>query len=285
VSQYSHNQEGRVFLVGAGPGDPGLMTVRGLACLRQADVVVHDRLLHPEVLDEVPPTAECLDVGKAPGRHASPQDAINALLITRAAAGKTVVRLKGGDPFVFGRGGEECQALAAAGIPFEVVPGVSSAIAVPAYAGIPLTHRAYASSFAVITGHSGGAHPVDWPRLAQVDTLVVLMGVRHLPHIAGQLVACGRAPQTPVAVIHWGTTAAQTVVSGTLVDIAEKAKTLRPPATIVIGEVVTLRRHLAWFDRAGAALPFFAAPEECFSCPAGEALPVGLAVHDALPSR
>lgn len=280
MSQRSHAQEGRVFLVGAGPGDPGLMTVRGLACLRQADVVVHDRLLHPAVLDQAPPTAECIDVGKAPGRHAYPQEAINALLIARAAARQTVVRLKGGDPFVFGRGGEECQALAAAGIPFEVVPGVSSALAVPAYAGIPLTHRAYASSFAVITGHPGGAHPVDWPRLAQVDTLVVLMGVSNLPNIVRQLVAYGRAPRTPVAVIRWGTTAAQTVVSGTLVDIAEKAKALRPPATIVIGEVVALRRHLAWFDQAEATLPFPTASEACFSSPTGEAPPLGLAVHD-----
>jgi uroporphyrin-III C-methyltransferase len=244
---------GKVFIVGAGPGDPGLITVRGLASLRQAQVVVYDRLVHPDLLDEAPPAAERIDVGKASGRHAYSQAAINALLIAKAAENKTVVRLKGGDPFVFGRGGEECQALAAAGIPFEVVPGVSSAVAVPAYAGIPVTHRAHASSFAVVTGRTSGPNSINWQPLAGVDTLVVLMGVGNLPEIARQLVACGRAPDTPVAVIRWGTTAAQMVITGSLVDIAAKASALQPPATIIMGEVVTLHRQLTWFDPADAA--------------------------------
>ncbi|GIX48150.1 MAG: hypothetical protein KatS3mg131_2361 [Candidatus Tectimicrobiota bacterium] len=241
---------GIVYLVGAGPGDPGLITVRGLACLRQADVVVYDRLVSPALLEEAPAAAERIGVGKAPGIHPYPQEAINALLIERARRGCTVVRLKGGDPFVFGRGGEECQALAAAGVPFAVIPGVSSAIAVPAYAGIPVTHRAYTRAFAVVSGHDAR---LDWQAYAGIGTLVVLMGLGHLADIARQLIACGRAPETPVAVIHWGTTAAQRVVEGTLADIAEKAAGLLPPATIVIGEVVTLRAQLAWFDPHSAA--------------------------------
>jgi uroporphyrin-III C-methyltransferase len=198
-----------VFIVGAGPGDPGLITVRGLTCLRQAQVVVYDRLVSLRLLDEAPDTAERINVGKVPGRHVWSQAAINALLIDQASQGKTVVRLKGGDPFVFGRGGEECQALAAAGIPFSVIPGVSSAIAVPAYAGIPVTHRNYASTFTVVTGHTCGpdTDAVDWRTLAQVETLVILMGLRRLPSIARQLIAHGRAPETPVAVIHGDRTA------------------------------------------------------------------------------
>ena len=166
---------GKVYLVGAGPGDPGLITVRGLTYLRQAQVVVYDRLIHPALLDEASPSAECINVGKAPGRHTVPQVEINALLIAKAGEGKIVVRLKGGDPFVFGRGGEECRALAEAGVPFEVVPGVSSALAVPAYAGIPVTHRAYASAFTVITGHTCGPDGprLDWETLSKAETLVV----------------------------------------------------------------------------------------------------------------
>jgi uroporphyrin-III C-methyltransferase len=236
---------GTVYLVGAGPGDPGLITVRGLACLRQAQVVMHDRLIHPDLLLEAPATAECVDVGKMPHDHPYPQSTINALLIARARQGKTVVRLKGGDPFVFGRGGEECQALTVAGIPFEVIPGVSSATAVPAYAGIPVTHRAYASAFAVVTGHTAGFHAIDWQPLASIDTLVVLMGLGHLAEITQQLMRHGRAPDTPVAVIHAGTLHTQTVVQGTLLDIAGRARGMQPPATIVIGHVVNLRQLLS----------------------------------------
>jgi uroporphyrin-III C-methyltransferase len=236
---------GMVYLVGAGPGDPGLITVRGLACLRQAQVVMHDRLIHADLLREAPVTAECVDVGKMPHDHPYPQSTINALLIARALQGKTVVRLKGGDPFVFGRGGEECQALAAAGISFEVIPGVSSATAVPASAGIPVTHRAYASAFAVVTGHTAGFHAIDWQPLASIDTLIVLMGLGHLAEITQQLMRHGRAPDTPVAVIQAGTTSAQTVVQGTLLDIARHVRGMQPPATIVIGHVVNLRQLLS----------------------------------------
>src|SRR3989441_7153311 len=238
---------GHVWLVGAGPGDPGLMTVRGLEALRGADVVVYDRLVNPALLDEVP--AKALRIS-----HCLPQEDINALLIAHARRGRSVVRLKGGDPFVFGRGGEEVEALAASAIPFEVVPGVSAAVAVPAYAGIPLTHRRLASSFAVVTGHEDATKDrphVDWSRLATaVDTLVILMGGRSLPRIAAKLVACGRAPSTPVALIRWGTTEAQETTTGTLGDLANPLASLdlRPPLVTVIGEVVSLREQLRWFD-------------------------------------
>ena len=241
---------GFVYLVGAGPGDAELITVRGLKYLQQAEVVVHDRLVSQQLLEEAPPWAELIDVGKAPGHHPWPQSDINALLVNSASHGKIVVRLKGGDPFIFGRGGEECQALAEAGIPFQVVPGVSSAIAAPAYAGIPLTHRDFASSFTVVTGHTCGtdSFAVDWGALAAVETLVILMGVGRLAKIAEQLVAHGRSPETPVAVISRGTTPAQEVVRGTLATIAQQAQAIQPPATIVIGQVVALGPQLAWFD-------------------------------------
>ena len=243
---------GTVALVGAGPGDPGLMTVRGLELLRQAHVVVYDRLVDPRLLDEAP-RARRIFAGKASGNHALPQERINALLIMHARRGRRVVRLKGGDPFVFGRGGEEAEALAHARIPFEVVPGVSSAVAVPAYAGIPLTHRGVASSFAVVTGHesSGGESSVDWARLARAsDTLVVLMGVESLPRITRALIAHGRPAATPVALVRWGTTSAQETVTGTIGDIAARAARARlePPVVIVIGDVVALRDRLQWFD-------------------------------------
>ena len=245
---------GKVYLVGAGPGDPGLITVKGLAYLRRAGVVLYDRLVHPQLLEEALPAAERIDVGKAPAHHRRSQDEINTLLVEKAQAGNLVVRLKGGDPFVFGRGGEECQALAKAGIPFEVVPGVSSAIAAPAYAGIPVTHRDFASAFTMVTGHVWSGHTgddsigIDWAALPRFGTLVFLMGANHLSEIARQLVAQGYSPETPAAVIQRGTTAAQTVVDGTLANIADRARGLQPPATIVIGEVVNLRQQLAWFD-------------------------------------
>ncbi|HEY3811044.1 MAG TPA: uroporphyrinogen-III C-methyltransferase, partial [Acidimicrobiales bacterium] len=196
-----------VYLVGAGPGDPGLLTVRGAEVLRVADVVVHDRLADAGLLDLVPPGARRVDVGKAPGGPVH-QDEINALLIDEGRAGRTVVRLKGGDPFVFGRGGEEALALAEAGVPFEVVPGITSAVAVPAYAGVPVTHRGLATSFTVVTGHS--RHAIDretnWEALAAAGgTIVVLMGVAHRETVAARLLAGGLAPDTPVLAARWGT--------------------------------------------------------------------------------
>lgn len=239
---------GMVYLVGAGPGDPGLITVKGLACLRRADVVLHDQWIHPQLLDEIPPAAECINVGKEAGRHHRSQDEINALLVAKARQGKMVVRLKSGDPFVFGRGGEEGQVLAKAGIPFEVIPGVSSAVAVPAYAGIPVTHRHAASAFTVITGHSCNGGGVDWETLPRSGTLIVLMGLAHLPEIANQLMAHGWPMDTPVAVIQQGTTAAQVVAEGMLATIADRAHGIQPPAMIVVGSVVKLRHELDWFD-------------------------------------
>jgi uroporphyrin-III C-methyltransferase len=244
---------GKVYLVGAGPGDPGLLTVRGLALLRNAPVIVYDRLVNPALLQEAGAQTTKIYVGKRAGRHCPAQAEINGILIAYARAGHEVVRLKGGDPFVFGRGGEEAEALSGAGIPFEIVPGVSSAMAVPAYAGIPLTHRKLASSFAVVTGHEARKpnSSIDWAKLATgVDTLVILMGLTNLASIVNKLIAHGRAPRTPVAVIRSGTTIAQESVIGTLADIVEKSALVEPPALIVIGDVVSLADKLKWFIRA-----------------------------------
>lgn len=260
---------GKVYLVGAGPGDPGLLTVRGLELLRKAEVVVYDRLVNPILLEHAPPEATHIFAGKLTGSHSLPQEEINEILIIHAKRGRQVIRLKGGDPFVFGRGGEEAEALAVAGIPFEVVPGVSSAVAVPAYAGIPLTHRKLSSSFAVITGHEcSKAEPsVDWERLATaVDTLVVLMGLKNLPRIVGKLLAHGRPPETPVALIRWGTTELQETIVGTLSDIVAKSALLEPPVIAVIGQVVRLREQLQWFDQ-------FNSPLKWESWPHGEEQP------------
>ena len=243
-----------VYLVGAGPGDPGLITVKGLACLQKADVIVHDRLVNPGLLRQAPRGCEMIDVGKSPQRHTLPQETINALLVEKALAGKVVVRLKGGDPFLFGRGGEEAEALAEAGVPFEVVPGVTSAIAAPAYAGIPVTHRDRTSTFAVLTGHEDPTKAdsgLDWQKLATgVGTLVCLMGVGNLPQIVAKLIEHGRDPQTPVAIVQQGTEARQRTVTGTLTDIVEKAQAadIKPPAVTIVGEVVRLREKLRWFD-------------------------------------
>jgi uroporphyrin-III C-methyltransferase len=252
-----------VVLVGAGPGDPELITVRGLQWLRRAQVVVYDQLVSPALLDEAPADALRIFAGKAGGRHCIPQSAITALVIHHAEAGRLVVRLKGGDPFVFGRGGEEALACAAAGVAVEVVPGVSSAVAAPAAAGIPVTHRGLSSSFAVITGHEDpgkATEGVDWERLAtSVNTLVILMGVAALSVLAARLVAAGRAATTPAAVVERATTPAQRVVTGTLGDIAVRAAHVRSPAVIVIGDVVGLRPLL------DAALS--ARPEPCVAHP------------------
>jgi uroporphyrin-III C-methyltransferase len=244
---------GMVYIVGGGPGDPGLITVKGLTCLRRADVVLYDRLIASELLQEVPAYAELIDVGKEPKRHRRSQQEINDLLIEKARAGKVVVRLKGGDPFVFGRGGEECQALAEAGIRYEVVPGVSSALAVPAYAGIPVTQRGVAMAFTVVTGHTADAS-IDWEALSHTGTIVFLMGVEHLPEIIRQLVMYGRPLDTPAAVIEEGTTQRQLVVTGTLADIVQQAEGIRPPAILIVGEVVRLREQIDWFVPQPAGL-------------------------------
>ena len=252
---------GKVYLVGAGPGDPGLITVRARQLLRRADVIVYDQLVNPVLLEEASSAAERIFVGKQAGRHCIAQSEINEVLTHYARRGLQVVRLKGGDPFVFGRGGEEAEALADAGIPFEIVPGVSSAVAVPAYAGIPLTHRKFASSFAVVTGHEARKEQdaVDWAKLATaVDTLVILMGLSNLPAIVAKLIAHGRARHTPVAVIQQGTTSEQETVIGTLTDIVEKSAHLEPPALIVVGEVVSLADKSHWFD----PLPYNSAHNE-----------------------
>jgi uroporphyrin-III C-methyltransferase len=242
------DENGIVYLVGGGPGDPGLITVKGLQCLRRADVVLYDRLIASELLNETPLHAELIDVGKEPKRHRRSQDEIHALLIEKACEGKTVVRLKGGDPFVFGRGGEECQALAEAGIQFEVVPGVSSAIAVPAYAGIPVTQRGVTTSFTVVAGHTGGSESdIDWDGIARSGTIVFLMGVEHLPEIVAKLITHGRSSDTPAALIQEGTTQHQVVVTGTLEDIVAKSQGVRPPAVFVVGEVVRLHEQISWY--------------------------------------
>lgn len=239
---------GIVYIVGGGPGDPGLITVKGLDCLRRADVVLYDRLVAQELLNEVPVHAELIDVGKEPKRHRRSQDEINALLVEKAREGKTVVRLKGGDPFVFGRGGEECQALVEAGIRYEVVPGVSSAIAVPAYAGIPVTQRGVTTAFTVVAGHTGGSDSsIDWNAVSRIGTIVFLMGVENLPEITENLISHGRSADTPVALIREGTTQNQLVVTGTLSDIIEKTRDIRPPAVLIVGEVVHLQKQLGWF--------------------------------------
>jgi uroporphyrin-III C-methyltransferase/precorrin-2 dehydrogenase/sirohydrochlorin ferrochelatase len=248
-SEWGHSEPGVVYLVGAGPGDPGLITAKGLKILRSADVVVYDRLVAPALVAEAPPTAERVFVGKRlySGGADLAQHEINALLVERARRGLTVVRLKGGDPFVFGRGAEECEALHAAGVPFHVVPGVTSAIAAPASAGIPVTHRQLASAFAVVTGHEcAGASDLDWEALARLPTLVVLMGLSALPDITARLLAHGADPDTPAAAIASGTLPAQRTVVATLATLAERVaeEGLEPPATVVIGEVVQVRELL-----------------------------------------
>jgi len=245
---------GTVYLVGAGPGAPGLLTLRARDLLATCDVVVYDYLIDLDVLRFAPARAERVYVGKVGRGRQTPQGEINQLLIQQARQGKVVVRLKGGDPFLFGRGGEEAEALYATEVPFEIVPGVSSALSVPAYAGIPLTHRGIASSVAILTAAnaSGGSPGSDaLADLSRADTIVVLMGVAHLREIVDGLIACGRDPHTPVAVIRWGSYEAQQTVIGTLHSIAEEAKAsgMRSPAVIVIGEVVRLRERLKWFEK------------------------------------
>lgn len=247
-------RKGKVYLVGAGPGDIGLLTVKGMKCLQRAEVVVYDFHLNAQILNYIDQAAEFLYAGKRGGHHTMTQDEINEVLVKRAKEGKIICRLKGGDPFVFGRGGEEAMELARNGIAFEVVPGISSAIAAPAYAGIPLTHRLYASSFAVIPGYEDVTKKessIDWEKIATgVDTLVVLMAVKNVESLVRKLIDNGRDPATPVAVVRWGTRADQKTVVSTLGRLASEVKDreIKPPAVVVIGEVVRLRDSLKWFE-------------------------------------
>ncbi|RKU30097.1 uroporphyrinogen-III C-methyltransferase [Candidatus Poribacteria bacterium] len=249
----NRSSEGFVYIVGAGPGDKKLITVRGLECLKKADVVIYDLLLNEKLLEYCPHHAEIIKAPD-PRTHADRQSELNQLLIQHAKAGKKVVRLKGGDPFIFGRGGEEALALVKEGLSFEVIPGVTSGIAASAYAGIPVTHRDYASSVAFVTGHSAALNPeskINWVALATaVDTLVIYMGVGHLSQIVDRLIENGRDKLTPVSLVRVGTTPNQVVVQGTLEDIVEKTQEigLKSPAIIIIGEVNSLREHLQWFD-------------------------------------
>lgn len=243
---------GKVFLVGAGPGDHRLLTIRAVELLRKADVVIYDRLVTKSILQLVPKRVKKIYVGKRAGRHELPQEKINKLMINTALDGKRVVRLKGGDPFLFGRGGEEAEALSDNDIDFEVVPGVTSALAAPTYAGIPLTHRDYSSSVAIVTGHQAekAEKVVNWSKLpSSVDTIVILMGVERLESIANNLMEGGLDPNTPVAIIEWGTVKRQRSLIGKLGTIAREAKerNVKPPAVVVIGKVVKLGRKLSWF--------------------------------------
>ncbi|SPF40890.1 Uroporphyrinogen-III synthase / uroporphyrinogen-III C-methyltransferase [Syntrophobacter sp. SbD1] len=249
-------KRGKVYLVGAGPGDPGLFTLRGKEVLQRAEVVIFDYLANEELLKFAPPGAERIYVGKKGGNHTLGQEAINALLVEKGRE-NVVVRLKGGDPFIFGRGGEEAQALVENGIAFEAVPGISAAAAVPAYAGIPLSHRDFTSTIAFITGHERAdkeehKSKIAWDKISTgAGTLVFFMGVKSLPEICRNLIQNGRPADTPVALIRWGTTPMQKTVAGTLSDIVAKVKeaNLQPPAMIVVGEVVKCREELNWFER------------------------------------
>ncbi len=238
-------QVGKVYLVGAGPGDPELLTVRAARLLRSGDVIVYDRLIQEEVLALAKPSSEKLFMGKVLGCHASRQDEIHQLLVEKAREGKTVIRLKGGDPFLFGRGGEEIEYLAEHGVPFEVVPGVSSCLSAPLSANIAVTHREASSSVAIVTGHNaiGNHERVDWLALSKIDTVVFLMGVHNVQTIAEKLVAAGRSPDTPAAVIQMAFWDGEHVVTGTLRNIASEVRRagVEPPATLVVGEVVRLR--------------------------------------------
>lgn len=243
-----------VYLVGAGPGDPGLITVKGLECIQRADVIIYDYLAHPSLLQHARSNAEIIYVGKKGGDHTLSQEKINELIVEKAKQNLTVTRLKGGDPFIFGRGAEEAEVLKENGIAFEIVPGVTSAIAAPAYAGIPLTHRKLTSTVAFVTGHEDPTKEnsrIVWASLAKgIGTLVFLMGVKNLSHITNQLMKNGKPGDTPAALIRWGTTAKQFTVTATLDTIVEKAKDagIKPPAIFVVGRVIDIRKNLQWFE-------------------------------------
>ncbi len=247
-------KSGRVYLIGAGPGDPKLLTLKAAEALAASDVVIYDYLVNPEILAHTRRDTELIYAGKRAGEGSPAQSAINQLLIDHAMEGRVVARLKGGDPFVFGRGGEEAEALAEAGIQWEVIPGVSSGVAAAAYAGIPLTHRGYASSVAFITGHDADdkVSGVDLRSAAHADTLVIFMCGGTIARIASELIAIGRSPSTPIAVIRWGTYQHQEVYTGALEDIACEARApnalkIKPPAIAIVGEVVSLQEKLHWF--------------------------------------
>ena len=242
---------GKVYLTGAGPGDIELLTVKALRVIREADVIIYDRLANPELLEEAKSGCEFVYVGKEDGRHIMPQDDINEVIYQNALKHANVVRLKGGDPFVFGRGGEEALYLLERDIKFDVIPGITSAISAPAYAGIPVTHRGVAVSFRVVTGHESPNKKVSqipWDNFKTDDTIVFLMGLHNLPKISKKLIEIGKARDYPVAVISKGTTKDQSVVVGTLENIVEKAKDVPTPALIVVGKVVELREQLKWFE-------------------------------------
>ncbi|MFI2131978.1 uroporphyrinogen-III C-methyltransferase [Lysinibacillus fusiformis] len=245
---------GKVYIVGAGPGDVDLITVKGLRCIECADVILYDRLINKELLNYARQDAQLIFCGKLPQQHAMIQEHINQTLVSYAQQGLIVTRLKGGDPFVFGRGAEEAEVLAKHHIPFEIVPGITSGIAAPAYAGIPVTHRDLSSSFAMVTGHmqEGKDDAIRWESLAKgIDTIAIYMGVGNLPYIRQQLLKYGREEKTPVAVIHWGTIAAkQKTVTGTLATIEEIVQTenIQNPSIILVGEVVALRETIQWFE-------------------------------------
>jgi len=252
---------GKAYLVGAGPGRADLITVRGLNLLRQAEVVLYDRLIPQELLQEARPEAELIFVGKRPQRHLLPQAEINRLLVARVRAGKWVVRLKGGDPLVFGRGGEEVLALAEAGLEFEIVPGVSSVLAAPAYAGVPVTQRGLVTYFAVATGHEDPTKPestTDWAALARIPTLILVMAIKRIADICNELIQAGRDPESPAVAISWATTDQQQVLRATLATLPETiaAYQLPTPAVIVIGQVAALSDQLAWFRPDGQASGF-----------------------------
>jgi len=253
MSNPSHHS-GMIYLVGAGPGDPGLITIKGMECLQRAQVVVYDYLANEQLLAHAPDGAELIYAGKIGGRHNQDQEEINRLLVEKGREGKIVVRLKGGDPFVFGRGGEECEALSEAGIPFRIVPGVTAALGAAAYSGIPLTHRNFTTSVAFVTGHEGkdkSESSIDWDRLSLGNgTVVFYMGITTLRSNMERLLRHGRSPQTPVALVRWGTAPTQQVLTGTLADIADRAEAIgfKPPAVTIVGEVVALREQLRWFD-------------------------------------
>jgi uroporphyrin-III C-methyltransferase len=254
MSFEAYQKSGKVYLVGAGPGDPELITVKGARILGEVDTIVYDRLANPELLSMTSDDSEHIYVGKRPDKPSVSQEQINHILVSQAREGKTVARLKGGDPFVFGRGGEECEILKSKEIPYEVVPGISSSLAAPAYAGIPVTHRKEARSFTVVTGHTVKNSEVftNWEHLVHTDTLVVLMGTRSLPQIAETLIKHGKDPQTPVGIVEKASYSSQKTTLGTLKTIVEKAENISSPGTIVIGDLAAKSHELAWFQTAEA---------------------------------
>ncbi|MGM7723233.1 uroporphyrinogen-III C-methyltransferase [uncultured Metabacillus sp.] len=245
---------GKVYLVGAGPGDPKLITVYGLECIQKADVIVYDRLISKDLLKHAKKDAELIYCGKLPGKHELIQEQIHEVLVEKAFAGKEVVRLKGGDPFVFGRGAEEAEVLRNNGIPYEVIPGITSGIAAPAYAGIPVTHRDFASSFAIVTGHGREEKKTDtinWEALAKgIDTIAFYMGIKNLPYICEKLIEYGKSPEALVSVIQWGTTPSQVAITGTLATIVDEVQKnqITHPAIVLVGQVAELREKIKWFE-------------------------------------